>query len=69
MISSNNSSLIQHLLVPGTVLSALYQLPFQQHHDVDTIIIYILMIGIRMVNSVNVTQVINDRTRAPTRSV
>lgn len=48
IISSNNSSLIQHLLVPGPVLSALYKLPFQQCHDVDTIIIPFLMISVRV---------------------
>lgn len=68
IIASNNSSLTQHLFVPGAVLFALHLLSFQQHQDVDTVIISVLTIRTRVVNSANVTQLMNARTGAQTRS-
>lgn len=56
IIAHNNSFLIQHLFVAGTVLSALHLFSVQQHCAVDTIIFHILMISVRVVNSANVTQ-------------
>lgn len=69
LIASNNSSFTQHLFVPGTVLSTLHLVSFQKHGHVDTIIIHILTIRVRVVHSASVMQLINDRTRAQTRSV
>lgn len=70
IIIQNNSPLPYTALICARHCAVcLYLLSFQQHDDVDTIIILILMIKFRMVNSADVTQLINDRTRVWTRSV
>ena len=50
------------------MLRALHKLPFLEHRDVDTTIIRILTIRIKVGNSANVTQVISDRIGAQTKS-